>query len=86
MDEFFRMGHWGDILRGLKMQKGFCGTMPTSFSEMKATYGSVFQGLLTCTSSVKALGLLLSLVQMMFFFIAAYFPSFLSFSGSESSS
>jgi len=55
MDEFFQMSQWGDILTGLELQKGFRREFPTSFPEVKASYGSVFQELLTSASSVKGL-------------------------------
>jgi hypothetical protein len=35
--------------------------------------------------SIEAMGLLLSLVQMMFLFMTVYFPSFLSFSSDSGS-
>jgi hypothetical protein len=85
LDCFFSMGQTGRILTGLKLRTGFGPQLPGSFSELKASYNSVFQQILDCTHSVKAIGLLLSLVQMMFLFMTVYFPSFSSFS-SESSS
>ena len=54
--------------------------MPNSFFEFKESYRSIFRQVLESSHSVKALGLLLSLVQMMLLFMTAYFPSFLSFS------
>ncbi len=86
MGEYFTMGQWGAILSGLELQKGFGRKLLSSFSEMKASYDSTFQQLIQCTSSAKGIGLLLSLVQMMLLFMTAYFPSFLAYSGPESSS
>lgn len=85
LDWFFSMALTGGILTGLKLQTGFGPKLPSSFSELKASYDSVFHQVLESTHSIKAIGLLLSLVQMMFLFMTVYFPSFLSFS-SESSS
>ena len=81
MDWFFSMAQTGRILKGLKLQTGFGPKMPSTFPELKASYDSVFHKLLESTHGIKAIGLLLSLVQMMFLFMTAYFPSFLSFSG-----
>jgi hypothetical protein len=39
---------------------------------------------LEATHSIKAIGLLLSLVRMMFLFMTVYFPSFLSYSEARS--
>ncbi|SRR5579871_2206323 len=86
MDDYFTMGQWGAVLTGLELQRGFGQKVPSSLSEMKTSYDSAFQELLQCTSSAKAIGLLLSLVRMMLFFMAAYFPSFLAYSGPENSS
>ena len=80
LDEFFSMGRTGEILTGLKVQRGFGPELPRSFSELKASYASVFQQLSGCTHSAKAIGLLLSLVQMMLLFLTIYFPSLSSFS------
>jgi hypothetical protein len=85
LDWFFSMAHTGGILTGLKLQSGFGPKLPSSFPELKASYDSVFHRVLESTHSIKAIGLLLSLVQMMLLFMTVYFPSFLSFS-SESGS
>jgi hypothetical protein len=85
LDWFFSMAQTGGILRGLKLQHRFGPKLPSTFSELKTSYNSVFHQVLESTHSIKALGLLLSLVQMMFLFMTVYFPSFLSFS-SESGS
>jgi hypothetical protein len=87
MDWSFSMAETGRILTGLELQCGFGPKLPITFSELKASYESVFHQVLESTHSIKAVGLLLSLIQMMFLFMTAYFPSFLSFSsesGSES--
>ena len=86
MDEYFMVSQWGGILSGLELQKGFGRMLPSSFSELKASYDSAFEQLIQCTSSAKGIGLLLSLVQMMLLFMTAYFPSFLAYSGPESAS
>jgi hypothetical protein len=80
LDWFFAMAQLGGILTGLELQSGFGPKLPTTFSELKASYESVFHQVLESTHSAKAIGLLLSLVQMMFLFMTVYFPSFLSFS------
>ena len=85
MDWFFSMAQTGRILTGLKLQSGFGPKLPSTFSELKASYDSTFHQLLESTHSIKAMGLLLSLVQMMFLFVTAYFPSFLSFSSETGS-
>jgi hypothetical protein len=85
MDPFFSMAHTGNILTGLKLQRGFGPKLPGTFSELKASYQSVFHQVLESTHSIKAMGLLLSLVQMMFLFMTVYFPSFLSFSSENRS-
>jgi hypothetical protein len=85
LDWFFSMGQTGGILTGLKLQSGFGPKLPSTFPELKESYESVFHQVLESTHSIKAIGLLLSLVQMMFLFMTVYFPSFLSFS-SESGS
>ena len=77
MDWFFSMAQTGGILTGLKLQRGFGPRLPSTFSELKASYESVFHQVLESTHSAKAIGLLLSLVQMMFLFMTVYFPSFL---------
>jgi hypothetical protein len=80
LDWFFSIGQTGRILTGLKLQYGFGPKLPSTFSELKASYDSTFHQVLESTHSIKAMGLLLSLVQMMFLFMTVYFPSFLSFS------
>ncbi len=85
LDWFFSMAQTGSILTGLKLQHGFGPKLPSTFSELKESYESVFHQVLESTHSIKALGLLLSLVKMMFLFITVYFPSFLSFSGESGS-
>src|SRR5260370_10675415 len=66
LDWFFSMAQTGGILTGLKLQSGFGPKLPSTFSELKASYNSVFHQLLESTHSIKAIRLLLSLVQMMF--------------------
>ena len=85
LDSFFSMAQTGAILTGLKLQRGFGPRLPSTFLELKASYDAVFQQVLESTHSIKALGLLLSLVQMMFLFMTIYFPSFVSFSGETGS-
>jgi hypothetical protein len=85
LDWFFSMAQTGKILTGLKLQSGFGPKLPSTFSELKASYDSVFNQLLESSHSIKAIGLLLSLVRMMLLFMTVYFPSFLAFS-SESNS
>ena len=85
VDWFFSMAHTGSALTGLKLQRGFGPNLPGTFSELKESYTSVFCQLLESAHSNKALGLLLSLVQMMLLFMTVYFPSFLSFSGETGS-
>lgn len=80
MDWFFSVAQTGGILTGLELQRGFGSKLPNTFSELKASYESVFHQVLESTHSIKAMGLLLSLVKMMFLFMTVYFPSFLSFS------
>jgi hypothetical protein len=80
LDWFFSMGQTGNCLTGLELQRGFHSKLPGTFAELKESYNSVFRQVLKSSHSVKALGLLLSLVQMMFLFMTVYFPSFLSFS------
>ncbi|HUN63359.1 MAG TPA: hypothetical protein VMU53_15280 [Candidatus Sulfotelmatobacter sp.] len=63
MDWFFSMAETGRILNGLKLQYGFGPKLPRTFSELKASYESVFHEVLESAHSVKALGLLLPLVQ-----------------------
>jgi hypothetical protein len=86
MDWFYPMAWTGSVLTGLKLQRGFGPRLPGTYSEMRSSYDTVFRQLLESTHSIKALGLLLSLVQMMLLFMVVYFPAFLSFSieaGSE---
>jgi hypothetical protein len=85
MDWFFLMPQIGRILTGLELKRGFGPKLPSTFSELKESYESVFHQVLESTHSAKAIGLLLSLVQMMFLFMTAYFPSFLSFSSENGS-
>jgi hypothetical protein len=85
LDWFFSMAQTGSVLTGLKLQHGFGPNLPRTFSELKASYESVFHQVLESTHSIKALGLLLSLIQMMFLFMTVYFPSFLSFSSETGS-
>ncbi len=85
LDWFFSMAQTGRILTGLKLHRGFGSNLPRTFSELKASYESVFHQVLKSTHSIKAIGLLLSLIQMMFLFMTVYFPSFLSFSSETSS-
>lgn len=80
LDWFFAMAQTGSVLTGLKLQRGFGQEMPRSFPELKASYDSTFQQLRESSHSAKAIGLLLSLIQMMLIFMTVYFPSFLSFS------
>jgi len=83
LDWFFSMAQTGGSLKGLKLQSGFGPKLPGTFLELKASYESVFHQVLESTHSIKAIGLLLSLVQMMFLFMTVYFPSFLSFSSEK---
>jgi hypothetical protein len=85
LDWFFSMAQTGSVLTGLKLQHGFGPNLPHTFSELKASYESVFHQVLESAHSIKALGLLLSLIQMMFLFMTVYFPSFLSFSSETGS-
>jgi hypothetical protein len=80
LDWFFFMAQEGRILTGLELKTGFGPKLPITFSELKKSYESVFHQVLESSHSAKAVGLLLSLVQMMFLFMTVYFPSFLSFS------
>jgi hypothetical protein len=86
IDDFYRMAQWGGILSVLKLRKGFGQNVPSTLSEMKELYDSIFRQLSQCTSSVNSVGLLLSLQQIIVLFMTIYFPWFLSFSGSESRS
>ena len=85
MDWFFSMAQAGRILTGLKLRYGFGPKLPSTFSELKASYESVFHEILEAAHSIKAMGLLLSLIQMMFLFMTIYFPSFLSFASENRS-
>jgi hypothetical protein len=80
MDWFFPMAQTGRILTGLKLQTGFDSTLPRTFSELKVSYNTIFQQVMEATHSIKATGLLLSLVRMMFLFMTVYFPRYSSFS------
>ena len=79
VDWFFSMAQTGGILTGLKLRRGFGRELPLSLPELKLSCDATFQQLLECTYGAKAVGLLLSLAQMMCLFMTAYFPSFLSF-------
>ena len=85
LDWFFSMAQLGGILTGLELKSGFGPKLPSTFSELKESYESVFHQVLESAHSAKAVGLLLSLVQMMFLFMTVYFPSFLSFSSENGS-
>jgi len=81
LDWLFSMAATGRVLTGLKLQSGFDAKLPSTFSELKSSYDSIFQQVLESGRSIKAIGLLLSLAQLMFLFMTVYFPSFQSFSG-----
>ena len=81
LDWFFSMAQTGGCLIGLKLQSGFGAKLPSTFSELKSSYDTIFQQVLESGHSIKAIGLLLSLAQLMFLFMTVYFPSFQSFSG-----
>jgi len=85
MDWFFSMAQTGSVLTGLKLQRGFGPSLPLTFSELKASYESIFHQVLESAHSIKAFGLLLSLTQMMLLFMTICFPSFLSFSNETGS-
>jgi hypothetical protein len=85
MDDYFAMEQWGRILAGLKLQDGFTDELPNRFVALKTDYDATFQQLLACTASVKAFGLLLSLVRLMLLFQAVYFQYFLSYSAADAS-
>jgi hypothetical protein len=85
LDWFFSMAQTGRILTGLELKTGFGPKLPSTFSELKESYESVFHQVLESSHSAKAVGLLLSLVQMMLLFMTVYFESFLSFSSEGSS-
>jgi len=85
IDDFYAMAQWGRILTGLELRKSFAQNMPTTLTEMKKMYDSIFQQLTHAAApSAKVVGLLLSLAQLMLLFMTVYFPSFLSFDLSES--
>jgi hypothetical protein len=86
IEDFHTMADWGGILSGLELRKGFGQNIPSTLAEMKEMCDSLFQQLIHSTSSAKGVGLLLSLVQIMLLFMTVYFPSFSSFSASESPS
>ena len=85
MDSFFSMAQTGRILTGLRLRYGFGPKLPSTVSELKTSYESVFHEVLESAHSIKAMGLLLSLVQMMLLFMTVYFPSFLSFASENRS-
>jgi len=62
LDWFFSIAQAGSILSGLRLQTGFGPKLPCTFPELKTSYESVFQEVLESTHSIKAIGLLLSLV------------------------
>jgi hypothetical protein len=80
LDWFFFMAQEGRMLTGLELKTGFGPKLPDTFSELKDSYESVFHQVLESSHSAKAVGLLLSLIQMMLLFMAVYFESFQSFS------
>ena len=80
LDWFFSVAQTGRILTGLELKTGFGPKSPSTLSELKESYESVFHQVLESSHSAKAVGLLLSLVQMMLLFMKVYFESFLSFS------
>jgi hypothetical protein len=53
---------------------------------LRESYESAFQQALEATHCAEASGQLLSLVQLMMLFMAAYYPSFLSFSRESAAS
>lgn len=80
MDEYFTMEQYGRILSGLKLQEGFSGKLPQTFTELKTEYQAIFQRVLDSEVSAEAFGLLLSLTKLMLLFLTAYFQSFESYS------
>ena len=74
MDFFFTLAQWGGMLSGLELRKGFGPNLPSTFSEIKVSCGSVFQQLIKCKSSASGVGKLLFLARMMFLFMTIYFP------------
>jgi hypothetical protein len=84
LDWFFSLAHTGSVLAGLNLRQGFGQELPRNLSELRVSYDSTLRQLRECTRSAKAIGLLLSLVQMMLLFMTLYFPSFLSFSNESS--
>ena len=74
MDEYCTLAQWARIISGLE-SKGFNWDLPSDFSEMKASYNSIFQQLMRCNSSAQGIGSLRSLGQIMLLFMTVYFPS-----------
>jgi hypothetical protein len=72
------MAQTGRVLTGLELRTGFGPELPSSFAALKVSYDSIFHQVLECINSAKAIGLLLSLAQMMLLFMTVYFPSLLS--------
>jgi hypothetical protein len=56
LDWFFSMAQTGRILTGLKLQSGFGPKLPSTFSELKASYEDVFQQMLESNTASKRLG------------------------------
>lgn len=83
IDEYFTMEQYGRILNGLKLQEGFVGKLPQTFTELKKEYAGIFQQVLNCEVSGKAFGLLLSLTKLMLLFLTVYFQSFQSYSAPD---
>ncbi|MHB8413584.1 MAG: hypothetical protein ACYDDI_16780 [Candidatus Acidiferrales bacterium] len=75
MDFFFTLAQWGGMLSGLELRTGFGQKLPSTFSEMKVSYGSVLRQLIQCKSSATGMGMLLFLAQTMLLFMTIYFPS-----------
>ena len=88
MEEYFTLEQYGRVLSGLKLQEGFSGSpeLPQTFADLKTEYLKIFQQVLDCDVSPKALGLLLSLTKLMLLFMTAYFQSFESYAAAESES
>jgi hypothetical protein len=80
IEEYFTLEQYGRVLRGLKLQQGFSGKLPQSYSELKTEYEALFQRVLDCEVSAEAFGLLLSLTKLMLLFLTVYFQSFQSYS------
>ena len=51
IDDFYAMAQWGRILTGLELRKDFAQNMPTTLTEMKKMYDSIFQQLTESTAS-----------------------------------